>query len=202
MGLPELESQKAEIERLILDTNSFQYSPTKPFQLSSGILTPYYFDLRRLNGHPEGLNTIAEMFYDILKKIPVSSVGGLESGSISIASAISQLSYIQHKKDPLNPLISAFYVRKKIKEHGSKNRIEGMIESPVAIIDDVITSGNSAIKAIEAVQEKNYECACLLSIIFRGTPSDKERIEKIIKYRYIFTESELVAKLLDNKAAH
>jgi len=196
----ELELDTARLEELIVETKAFQYSPDKPFQLASGRISPYYFDLKKLNGHPEGLNTVAKIFYHIIKGMKgITSVGGLESGSISIASAVSQLSFLEHQKDPANPLINSFYVRKKAKEYGSGKQIEGTIESPIVVVDDVITSGDSAIKAVNVVKDKNYECKCLISIIFRGTSENKEKIEKVSKFEYLFTETELVEKFTKDK---
>lgn len=196
----ELELDTARLEELIVETKAFQYSPDKPFQLASGRISPYYFDLKKLNGHPEGLNTVAKIFYHIIKGMKdVTSVGGLESGSISIASAISQLSFLEHQKDPTNPLINSFYVRKKAKEYGSGKQIEGIIKSPVVVVDDVITSGDSAIKAVNVLKDENYECNCLISVIFRGTLENKEKIEKVSKFEYLFTETELVEKFTKDK---
>ncbi len=198
---PEFELNTARLEELIVETKAFQYSPDKPFQLASGRISPYYFDLKKLNGHPEGLNTVAKIFYHIIKGMKnVTSVGGLESGSISIASAISQLSFLEHQKDSTNPLINSFYVRKKTKEYGSGKQIEGIIKSPVVVVDDVITSGDSAIKAVNVLKDENYECNCLISVIFRGTLENKEKIEKISKFEYLFTETELVEKFTKDKA--
>ena len=197
----EFELNVAKLEKLIVETKAFRYSPNKPFQLASGRVSPYYFDLKKLNGHPEGLHTVAKVFYHIIKGMKgVTSVGGLESGSISIASAISQLSFLEYKKDPTNPLINSFYVRKKAKEYGSGKQIEGIIESPIVVVDDVITSGDSAIKAVNVVKNENYECKCLISIIFRGTPENKEKIENVSKFEYIFTEAELVEKFTKDKS--
>jgi len=195
----EIDLDITRLEKLIVETEAFRYSPDKPFQLASGRVSPYYFDLKKLNGHPEGLHTVAKVFYHIIKGMKdVTSVGGLESGSISIASAISQLSFLENKKDPENPLINSFYVRKKAKEYGSGKQIEGIIKSPIVVVDDVITSGDSAIKAVNVVKDE-YECKCLISIVFRGTPENKEKIEEVSEFKYIFTEAELVEKFTKDK---
>jgi len=187
------------LEELIVETGAFRYSPDKPFQLASGRLSDYYFDLKKLHGHPEGINIIAKVLYHKIKEMKdVTSVGGLEYGSISIATAISQLSYLEHEKDLKNPIISSFFVRKAAKEHGSQNQIEGILNSPVVVIDDVITSGDSAIQAVKAVQEKKYDCKRLLSVVFRGNDEQKENVKKICEFEYIFTEKELVAKFTKN----
>ncbi len=191
----DIEMDKARLEELIIETGAFQYSPEKPFQLASGIVSPYYFNLKKLNGHPEGLNTVAKIFYNIFKKMQgVTSVGGLESGSISIASAITQLSFSENKSDPRNPLINSFYVRKEAKKYGSGKQTEGNIHSPAVVVDDVITSGDSAIKAVNVIKDEKYECECLISIVFRGTDEQEEKIRKISNFEYLFTEKELVEK--------
>ena len=155
------------LRELLFHTGAIQYSPDRPFQLTSGATSHHYFDLKLLNGNPEGINTVAKIRYGYIKDIGAKSVGGLESGSIPISTAVSQLSYTEHLHDPQNPLINSFYVRKKIKEHGAQKLIEGVIQSPAVVIDDVITSGGSALKAVRAVREEGHECLLLLCIIFR-----------------------------------
>lgn len=188
----DFEKDKQRLAELLVKTRAFQYSSDKPFQLASGATSEYYFDLKLLNGDPEGINAVAKVFYHYIKEMPdVKAVGGLESGSISIATAISQLSYFEHEKDSSNPLITSFFVRKEPKKHGTQKLIEGVISSPVVIIDDVITSGMSAIIAVHAVQEE-FECKSLMSIIFRGTDEQRETIEKDIKLQYIFHKDQFI----------
>ena len=196
----EFEADKKRLEELMIETDAFQHrSPEeKPFQLASGIESSIYFDLKKLNGHPEGIKTVAKVFYHIIKEMKgVTSVGGLAAGSISIATAISHLSSYEHEQNPENPVISSFFVRDEAKEHGSKNQIEGIIESPVVVVDDVITSGDSAVKAVKAVKamnDKKYECKCLISIVFRWNDEQEENIKKVSNFKYLFTEEYLVDK--------
>ena len=83
-----------------------------PIALSSGKKSNYYFDMKLVTGDPEGITLVAKVLYDKIKKLgKIKSVGGLESGSISIATAISQFS---HRENPDNAICS-FYVRKKPK---------------------------------------------------------------------------------------
>lgn len=180
---------------LLSETGAFQHSPDKPFQLASGAMSPYYFDLRILNGDPAGISTVAEIFYDWIKHIPgTRSVGGLESGSISIATAISQLSYFEHRKDPSNPLLSSFFVRKAPKKYGMQKLIEGKVLSPAVIVEDVITSGASAIKGVRAVREEGHECSMLMTIIFRGTDEQLREIQSKCKMRHVFEKNRFIEK--------
>ena len=105
------ETDRQRLAQLLVETKSFQYSPDSPFQLASGATSPYYFDLKLLNGDPEGINAVAKILYGSIKKMPkVRSVGGLAAGSISIATSISHLSWLEHKKDPSNPLLTSFFM--------------------------------------------------------------------------------------------
>ncbi len=182
------------LAELLAETEAFKYSPDKPFQLAAGGTSMYYFDLRLLNGHPEGVNTVACVLYDRIRRLGAQSIGGLEAGSIPIATAVSQLSYLENKRDPSNPLLESFYVRKRPKEHGTRKMIEGRISSPVVVVDDVITSGKSAITAIDAVRAAGYDCRCLLSIVFRGTQQDLKRIEGHGAFESVFTADQLIGR--------
>lgn len=187
----EFEQNKAKLAELIESTEAFQYSSKEQYTLASGITTPFYFDLKKLNGDAKGINTVAKVFYQMIKEMKdVKSVGGLASGSISIATAISHLSYIENPNDPIN----SFYVRKEPKKYGSENRIEGRIKSPVVVVDDVITSGMSAISAVNAVKEAGFECKRLLSIVFRGNDKHKQEIEKYSEFEYLFHQDYFIEK--------
>ena len=89
-------------------------------------------------------------------------------------------------------MIESFFVRKEVKKHGTEKLIEGRITTPVVIIDDVITSGISAINAINAVKEAGYECKCLMSIVFRGSDEQCENIKKNIPLQYIFHKDQFI----------
>ena len=184
----------ANLFDLIIDTGAFQYDDVHPFHLTSGNKTsPYYFDMKLLCGYPPGIHAAASVLYNRIKKIPnVGSVGGLESGSISIATAISQLSHLEHIADNNNPEISSFFVRKSLKRHGTKNLIEGVMTPVTVIIDDVITTGASALAAIHAVRESESICKSLMSLVFRGNEHDKSNIEKVCKLESIFYQDQFI----------
>lgn len=182
------------LAELLTETDAFRYSPGKPFRLAAGGTSEYYFDLRLLNGHPEGIHTVARVLYGRIRRLGARSVGGLEAGSIPISTAISQLSWLENQKDPSSPLVDSFYVRKKPKEHGTQKAIEGRISSPVVVVDDVITSGKSAMTAVDAVRAAGHDCACLLSIVFRGTAADRKRIEAHGTFEYVFSAHQMAER--------
>ena len=92
---------------------------------------------------------------------PVKSVGGLETGAISVAAAISRESFASED-------IHWFFVRKKAKQHGRGNVIEGDPIEPIVLVDDVVTVGGSVLDAIEVLKSKWKHMTGVISIIDRG----------------------------------
>ncbi|MHB8547442.1 MAG: orotate phosphoribosyltransferase [Nitrosotalea sp.] len=183
--------EKENLRQLIVSTEAFKYYKEK-IKLAYGEPSHFYFDFRRLTGHPKGANSVGTVLYnEIIKLGDVGSVGGLESGAITVATAISIISSLNNQ----NNQIHSFYVRKKPKENGLSKWVEGRIIKPVVIVDDVITTGTSALKAVEKVREEGHKVEHIIAIVFRGTAEDKEKIESNnVKLHYIFEGSEFTKK--------
>ena len=178
------------LKQLVIDTGAFQYSPEKPFTLASGKTSPVYFDMRLLCADPEGLALAATILCGMAQESGARAVGGLEAGAIPIATAVSLTSYVRNRPEHT---LKSFYVRKTPKEHGMRRGIEGGVESPVIILDDVITTGGSALRAARAIREAGFECAGIFCILFRGTSQDIEMIEREGPLRWIFTQDDFVS---------
>ena len=152
--------------------------------LSSGKVSNYYFDGRITSLSSEGSYYIASIIINMLKKEKVDAIGGLTLGADPIVGAVVALSYTQ--KNPIN----GFLVRKETKKHGMQNLIEGTPlkkSSKVVIVDDVVTSGGSTIKAIEAVQKIGCKVVRVIAIVDRLAGA-KENIAKYnCKLESIFT---------------
>lgn len=188
MELMNASPQREHLKQLIIKTGAFQQYD-KPVRLASGKLSNLYFDIKKLTGLPEGINVVAEVLYDQIMNIGgIKSVGGLESGSIAISAAISQISYLKDRDTALE----SFYVRKEPKGHGLKKQIEGCVKSPTIVVDDVITTGESALKAIEKLRNENHKVDYILTVVYRGTEEERKEIEAKhkIKLRHIFTEAD------------
>lgn len=139
---------KDRLLKLIYE-KAFQYSEIPSFKLASGQVSNYYFNCKAVTLSPEGLYLIGNIIYEMIAYLGVKAIGGLTLGADPIAMAVSYTSYLKG-----NP-ISAFVVRKKPKEHGTMQWIEGNIKEgdSVVVVDDVITTGNSVIKAITHLKE-------------------------------------------------
>jgi orotate phosphoribosyltransferase len=136
------------------------------FTLASGKQSEYYIDARLTTMSPEGLSLIGSLALSELRKSGwmVDAIGGLTLGADPIAYAVSYAS-----AGSANPL-RAFTVRKEAKSHGTGRQIEGPFKpgDRVAIIEDVITTGGSALRAIEAVRAAQGDVAGVLALVDRN----------------------------------
>ena len=134
----------------------------------------------------DGLSLASMIIYPHIKKCNVCSVGGLEIGAIPLAVSLSSMSVMLED----NLSLEWFYVRKSIKRHGLNNKIEGNPKQPVMVIDDVITSGDSVLKAINTVKEAGIEYIGTSCILFRGNSEQQKRLEKEGIFDYIFSKND------------
>lgn len=135
--------------------------------LASGRKSDFYFNLKPTMLDAEGAALLAELTLDALAGENIDYVGGLEMGAVPLAGAIAQLSFMRGKP------IQAFFVRKKPKDHGAKLSVEGLAPGEslkgkrVVIVEDVTTTGGSAIKAVEAVRDSGAEIVMVLTMVDR-----------------------------------
>ena len=133
------------------------------FTLSSGLKTSYYFDGRMVTLWPEGAYLIGRKIFHILVAAGAEAVGGMTVGADPIVAAVAVVSHLEGRPIP------AFIVRGEVKEHGTQKRIEGPLKagSRVAIVDDVITTGGSVLRAIEAVEAEGCRVVKVVVLLDR-----------------------------------
>ena len=128
---------------------------------------PFYFNMKPTMLDPEGAHLIARLMLDKLAGVELDRIGGLEMGAVPIAAAVATLSFEAGRPLP------AFFVRKQAKEHGTKSLVEGLPRGEtlsgkrVAIVEDVTTTGGSALKAVEAVRADGATVVRILTIVDR-----------------------------------
>jgi orotate phosphoribosyltransferase len=136
------------------------------FKLSSGRESSLYIDARLTTMSPEGLILIGQLGLQALEESgwKVQSVGGLTLGADPVAYAIAYASGLAARP------IRAFTVRKEPKSHGTSQLIEGPFQpgDRVAVVEDVITTGASALRAVAAVQANGGVVAGVLSVVDRN----------------------------------
>ena len=164
-----------DIERLkiLIKERSLKISEEPIFKLSSGRFSPYYLDLKQITFLPEGMYLVGKLMYEMIKPFSPSAVGGLTLGADPISYSIAFVSLLDN--NPLKP----FVVRKEKKEHGTGKRIEGVLKKGerVAVVEDVVTTGSSSLKAVKACKEEGLEVIGVFAIVDREE-GGKENIEK------------------------
>jgi orotate phosphoribosyltransferase len=160
--------------------------------LASGRKSDFYFNLKPTMMNPEGAALLAELTFDAIKDGNYDYIGGLEMGAVPIAGAIAQFSWI--KTQP----IAAFFVRKKPKEYGAKAQVEGLPKGEtlegkrVVIVEDVTTTGGSALKAVDAVREAGGEVALVLTMVDREEGATETFREAGLPFKTLFKASEFL----------
>jgi orotate phosphoribosyltransferase len=134
------------------------------FKLASGATSTWYFDMKPAVMDPEGSHLMAQLMLDALAGEKMDSVGGLAMGAIPIATAISVLSYSYGDRR-----VPAFFVRKEPKTRGTEQLVEGLVKpgSTVVVVEDVTTTGGSAMKAVAAVRELGCTVPVIATVLDR-----------------------------------
>ncbi|WP_460788348.1 orotate phosphoribosyltransferase [Microbacterium lacusdiani] len=159
---PELENDRQALIRLIQDEAVFHGD----FTLSSGKKAMYYVDMRKLTLDHRAAPAIGRIMLDLISDIPdVVAVGGLTLGADPIANAI------MHESARTDRPLDAFVVRKEPKDHGRGRQIEGAdVEGRrVVVVEDTSTTGQSALKAVEALRKAGAEVVAVAVIVDRST---------------------------------
>ncbi len=165
--------------------------PDKPFILTSGQESTYYINGKKTTADPEGLYCLARLILESIKEKKIDAVGGPTLGADPIVGAIAVMSHLMERPIPL------FIVRKESKKHGTQDQIEGadIQGKRVVIIEDVITTGGSVFKAIEAVQQGGATIIDIIAIVDREQGGKEAFAERNIPYHPIFTISEILPSL-------
>ncbi len=178
---------KERLIELILE-KAFRYSDEPAFKLVSGRMSSYYFNCKTVTFHPEGLYLIGNIIFDMIRESGAKGIGGLTLGADPIADAVAYTSYL--RKSP----VEAFVCRKTAKAHGTMQWIEGNVASgdKVVVVDDVITTGNSTIEAINKAREGGLDVVKVIALVDRQE-GGKENIEALgYKVETVVTREEVM----------
>jgi orotate phosphoribosyltransferase len=160
--------------------------------LASGRASDFYFDGKQTTLHPEGGYLTGKLFFESIKDVEgVEGVGGLTLGADPIATATSLVSFLEGKPIP------GFIIRKEPKGHGTGAWLEGRKNlkpgARVVIVEDVVTSGGSSIKAIKRAEEEGLKVLGVVTLVDREE-GGRENIEKEGYWmKSIFTKAEILA---------
>lgn len=184
---PELPIARARLAHLLREHALIRESVV----LSSGRRSSYYFDARQVLLDPEGASLAGLLAWDLIAPTAPSAVGGLTMGADPLVCATSLAAWATGQR------VTGFFVRKEAKKHGLQQWIEGpFIEegTPVAVVDDVLTSGGSLVKAVEKARQAGGVVVSALVVIDRAEGGREAAAEALgdIPLHALFTAPELL----------
>ena len=149
----------------LIKERSFQEGPA--FKLASGKTSTFYFNMKPTMFDSEGAFLVASLILDQIEGIEADLIGGLEMGAVPIAASVTAIAHTRGRKLP------AFFVRKQVKQHGTQALVEGLAKGEsmsgkkVVVVEDVTTTGGSALKAAEALKAEGAEIVRIITIVDR-----------------------------------
>jgi orotate phosphoribosyltransferase len=165
------------------------------FVLSSGRTSTLYIDARLTTMHPEGLALIGRLGLEVIADAgwQADAVGGLTLGADPVAYAIAYASAATSRP------IRAFTVRKEAKAHGAGRLIEGPFESGdhVVAIEDTITTGGSALRAVEAIRTAGGKVLGVLAVVDRDEGGREALEHEGLRVVSLANASEIIARMDD-----
>jgi orotate phosphoribosyltransferase len=157
------------------------------FVLSSGQKSSYYINCKPVTLHAEGALATGRVLFSMLPP-QVQAVGGLTLGADPIVTAVSVVSALEGRSIP------ALIVRKETKGHGTMAYIEGPVlpeGTNVAVLEDVVTTGKSAMQAVERLRGAGYKVDRVLSLIDREQGGAQLYREQGLDFQAVFTIADL-----------
>ena len=200
-----MDTLKKAFASKLLKIKAIKLQPDNPFTWASGWKSPFYCDNRKTLSYA-GLRSYVklELIHAILENFPeAEAVAGVATGAIAQGALVA---------DALN--LPFVYVRSKPKDHGLENLIEGELKPglKVVVVEDLISTGGSSLKAVEAIRKNACEVVGMVASYTYGFPVAKEAFEKagvklvtLTDYEHVVAEaletgyiSEDDVKLLDS----
>lgn len=178
-----------ELKRKLIEMIREKSYQKKEITLSSGLKSNFYIDMKQTMLHAQGNYLICHMMLKKLEGIDISGVGGMSIGADPLSTGVSMLSLSQKK--PLH----AIYIRKEPKKHGTNEWVEGLNNfskgEKVFILEDVVTTGGSSLKAIERAELAGFKVLGVLTCVDRQEGGREKIEEKGYKFISLVTKNEI-----------
>jgi orotate phosphoribosyltransferase len=184
-----MDNLKRDFASRLLQVKAIKLQPNNPFTWASGWLSPFYCDNRKTLSYPELRNYVKlELVHKVLECFPEAEVvAGVATGAIAQGALVA---------DELN--LPFVYVRSKPKDHGLENLIEGDLKPgmKVVVIEDLISTGGSSLKAVEAIRNNACEVIGMVASYTYGFPVAENafreanvRLETLTDYEHVVAEA-------------
>jgi orotate phosphoribosyltransferase len=166
-----MKEKEKQIAKLLLQINAIKLNPANPFLWASGWKSPIYCDNRKTLSYPEVRKSLRDAFCELIqKKYPeADGIAGVATGAIAIGALVAE------KLD-----LPFIYIRSSAKGHGLGNQIEGDYKpgSKYVVIEDLISTGGSSLKAVEALRTANCNVLGMVAIFTYGFKTAVENFSK------------------------
>ncbi len=182
-SLSQLESLQQQLLDLLV---KFAYKEGD-FTLSSGQQSDYYINGKQVTLLPDGALAIGRLIFAQLPR-DTQGVAGLTLGADPMVTAVSMVSALENRPIP------ALIIRKEAKGHGTKAYIEGKTLEPgakVVVLEDVVTTGNSALQAVERLQDAGYTVEHIIAIVDRDQGGARLYDSKGLQFQALFSIGDL-----------
>lgn len=162
----------------IICQKSFKYSDEPTFKLVSGKMSRFYVNCKPTTLSPRGMFLVGHLVFEAIRDLDVDGVGGLTFGADPIAVATAFASELKGKP------VKAFSIRKAQKEHGIIKWVEGDMHpgEKVVILEDVVTTGGSTLKAIERARAEGLDVVKVVTLVDRqegGVEAIRSHVEDV-----------------------
>jgi orotate phosphoribosyltransferase len=157
------------------------------FLLSSGLRSSYYVNKTQVTLHPQGALAVGRLLFPLLP-VDTQAVGGLTMGADPIVTAVSVVSVYENRPIP------ALIIRKEAKGYGTRAYIEGPSlpeGANVVVLEDVVTTGQSALKAVERLKDAGYTVNQVISLIDREQGGGELYQSAGLKFETLFSIQEV-----------
>ncbi len=186
-----MDNLKKDFAQRLLDIKAIKLQPNDPFTWASGWKSPFYCDNRKTLSYPALRNYVKlELTHAVLEHFAeAEAIAGVATGAIPQGALVA---------DALN--LPFVYIRNKPKDHGLENLIEGELQpgTKVVVVEDLISTGGSSLKAVEAVRKSGSEVIGMVASYTYGFPIARQAFEEAGVQLITLTDYEhVVAKALE-----
>jgi len=156
--------------------------------LASGKESDFYFDMKPAMLDPDGSDLMAGLILHALEGVDADAVGGLEMGAVPLIAPVAM------KSPAFGRYLPGFFVRKAVKDHGTQKRVDGndIAGKTVVILEDVTTTGDSAMDAVKVVRDAGAEVSLVISILDRGEGAAALYAEAGVPFKSLFKAEEFL----------
>lgn len=180
-GVKNTDETSLQVAKLLLEIKAVKLSPNQPFRWASGWHSPIYCDNRITLSYPKARTYIRQQLADLISSHlgQVDIIAGVATAGIPQGALVAEALGL--------PFI---YVRSSAKEHGMGNQIEGLVvpKARVVLIEDLISTGGSSLKAAQAVRDAGMQVTAIVSVFTYGFPQAEENFKAAKVAGYSLTD--------------